>query len=67
MHQVTGQEATERDRKMAQECVECSLCRNEREKQKGFSLWFLNSIEVLSAYARTVRGMRRCTAARPTK
>jgi hypothetical protein len=50
MQQVTGQSTAERDRKMAQECVECSLCRNEREKQKGLPIWFLHTIERLCPY-----------------
>lgn len=52
MEQVIGQEITERDRKMAQECVECALCRNEREKQNGLPLRFLNIIERLCPYRR---------------
>jgi hypothetical protein len=50
MEQVIGQEITEQDIKKAQECVACSLCRNEREKQNGLPLWFLNFVERLCPY-----------------
>lgn len=50
MEQVMGQEITERDRELAQECVKCSLCRSEREKEKGLPVWFLNFIERLCPY-----------------
>ena len=36
---------TERDRQMAQKCVECAVCQNAREKQRGLSYWFVKSIE----------------------
>ena len=50
MEQVIGQAITEQDRKSAQECVKCSLCRNEREKPNGMPLWSLNLIERLCPY-----------------
>ena len=36
---------TEKDRKMAQFCVDCKLCRHARAKQKGFAYWFVKKIE----------------------
>jgi hypothetical protein len=36
---------TEKDRKMAQACVECPVCKHARKKQKGFSFWFVKTIE----------------------
>ncbi len=36
---------SERDRKMAQRCVECPVCRRARAEQKGFAFWFVKSIE----------------------
>lgn len=36
---------TDRDRQMAQKCVECTVCQGARKKQKGFSFWFVKCIE----------------------
>ncbi len=36
---------TERDRQMAQKCVECPVCRKARDKQRGFIFWFVKTIE----------------------
>ena len=36
---------TERDRRMAQKCVECAVCQNARDQQRGFSYWFVKRIE----------------------
>jgi len=49
MEQVIGQEITEQDRKKAQVCVECALCRNA-EKQGGLPLSFLKLIERFCPY-----------------
>jgi hypothetical protein len=38
-------EITDRDRSMAQKCVECAVCVHARKKQKGFSFWFVKKIE----------------------
>jgi uncharacterized protein CbrC (UPF0167 family) len=38
-------EITEKDRRMAQKCVECPVCVRAREKQKGPAFWFVNFIE----------------------
>ena len=45
MEQVIVQEVTKLEMEMAQECIECSLCRCGNEKQKRLPLWFLNGIE----------------------
>ncbi len=65
MEHAIGRQITERDRKQAEECVNCSLCRNERQKQNGLPEWFHSTSS--SASARTAGDMRRCTAARLTK
>ncbi|MFA5261822.1 MAG: hypothetical protein WC450_11405 [Candidatus Omnitrophota bacterium] len=36
---------TDKDRQMAQKCVECTVCQNARKKQQGFSFWFVKCIE----------------------
>ncbi|MCD6569230.1 MAG: hypothetical protein J7L53_00830 [Deltaproteobacteria bacterium] len=40
-----AQQITERDRKMAQFCVNCPVCRMARNKQKGVAYWFVKNIE----------------------
>ena len=36
---------TEKDRKMAQFCLDCKLCRHARAKQKGVAFWVVKKIE----------------------
>ena len=36
---------TEKDRAMAQQCVECPVCRQARKKQKGLAFAFVKFIE----------------------
>lgn len=36
---------TDRDRAMAQKCVECKLCAHARRKQRGIAFWFVRKIE----------------------
>jgi uncharacterized protein CbrC (UPF0167 family) len=36
---------TDKDRKMAQKCVECPVCERARVKQKGMFFWFVKTIE----------------------
>jgi uncharacterized protein CbrC (UPF0167 family) len=38
-------ESTERDRRMAQQCLECVVCRRAREKQRGFAFWLVKVVE----------------------
>jgi hypothetical protein len=42
MHQ---QVVTDKDRKLAQKCVECPVCRRARDKQKGLAYWFVKRLE----------------------
>lgn len=36
---------TERDRSMAQFCMDCPACKHARKKQKGLIFWFVKKIE----------------------
>ena len=36
---------SEKDRKMAQRCLDCKLCTHARAKQKGVAYWFVKKIE----------------------
>ena len=38
-------EINERDRRMAQRCVDCPVCRHARRKQRGLAFWFVKTIE----------------------
>ena len=38
-------EISEKDRWMAQRCVECPVCTRARRQQKGFTFWFVKNIE----------------------
>jgi len=38
-------EITEKDRAMAQKCVECPVCSRARKNQKGILYWFVRLIE----------------------
>jgi hypothetical protein len=38
-------EITDRDRAMAQKCVECPVCRHARKRQRGFAHFFVRKIE----------------------
>ena len=38
-------EITERDRRMAQQCLICPVCATARRKQRGFAFWFVKRIE----------------------
>ncbi len=41
-----GAEAiTDKDRGLAQKCMECSACSHAREKQGGIVFWFVRAIE----------------------
>jgi hypothetical protein len=42
---MTKHEITEKDRELAQKCVECNLCVSAREKQKGLAYWFVRILE----------------------
>jgi hypothetical protein len=36
---------SEKDKKMAQRCVECPVCLRARKKQSGIAYWFVKHIE----------------------
>ena len=36
---------TEKDRKLAKQCLECFLCKRARGKQKGLAFWFVKKLE----------------------
>jgi hypothetical protein len=36
---------TDKDRAMAQKCMECKVCRHARKTQRGFLFWFVKKIE----------------------
>ena len=36
---------TEKDRQMAQKCLECPVCNRARKKQKGLFFFFVKTIE----------------------
>jgi uncharacterized protein CbrC (UPF0167 family) len=40
-----GNEITEKDKWMAEKCVECTVCKKARRDQKGFAFWFVKTIE----------------------
>lgn len=42
---MSNVEITEKDREMAQKCVECTLCDKARENQRGFIFWFVKFVE----------------------
>jgi len=42
---VSSETITEKDRKRAQQCLECSVCNSARKKQKGLAFWFVKVIE----------------------
>lgn len=42
---MTEQNITEKDRKKAQGCVDCPVCKRAREKQKGLAFWFVKVLE----------------------
>jgi len=42
---TTPVEITDRDRRMAQQCMDCFVCRHAREKQRGFAFWLVKSVE----------------------
>lgn len=38
-------EITEKDKKMAQQCLTCGVCKYARKKQRGLIFWFVKKIE----------------------
>jgi hypothetical protein len=37
--------ATDDDKKWAQRCVDCPVCKQARKQQSGFSYWFVKNVE----------------------
>jgi len=37
--------ATEKDKRMAEHCVTCAVCKHARKKQRGIAYWFVKNIE----------------------
>lgn len=44
-HLMPTKPTTDRDRAMAQRCVECPVCTRARKAQKGLAFWFVRRIE----------------------
>jgi uncharacterized protein CbrC (UPF0167 family) len=42
---LTTETITDRDRAMAQRCIECPVCTGARKKQKGLAFWFVRRVE----------------------
>ncbi|MDP8254312.1 MAG: hypothetical protein P9M14_01050 [Candidatus Alcyoniella australis] len=42
---MSEQQITDRDRKLAQGCVNCPVCNRARTKQRGLAYWFVKRIE----------------------
>lgn len=38
-------EISEKDRKMAEVCVTCQVCKRARDRQSGFSFWLVKLVE----------------------
>ena len=36
---------TEKDKKLAKQCLECPLCKRARRNQKGLIFWFVKKLE----------------------
>ncbi len=36
---------TEKDRKLAKQCLKCPICKRARAKQKGIIFWFVKKLE----------------------
>ncbi len=36
---------SDKDRRMAQQCVDCGLCKRARQKQKGMAFWLVKKVE----------------------
>ncbi|HYW68932.1 MAG TPA: hypothetical protein VE960_04950 [bacterium] len=42
---MSSSEITEKDRELAQKCVDCTLCVKARKNQRGFFFWFVKFVE----------------------
>jgi len=42
---MSATEITDRDRAMAQRCVECPVCNRARRQQRGLAFWLVKHVE----------------------
>jgi len=42
---MSDQSITDRDRKLAQQCMACPVCKHARKKQRGLCFWFVKRLE----------------------
>ena len=42
---MSDAEITDRDRALAQRCVECPVCTRARRKQRGWAFWLVKKVE----------------------
>ncbi len=42
---MNSADVSEKDKQMAERCVECPVCTHARRKQRGFAYWFVKTIE----------------------
>jgi hypothetical protein len=42
---MTMETVTEKDRLLAQRCMECPACKRARDKQKGVVFWIVKAVE----------------------
>jgi len=42
---MNDNEIADRDRAMAQRCVECPVCTRARRQQRGLAFWFVKQVE----------------------
>ena len=42
---MQGEQITEKDREMAQRCVDCPICTRARVRQRGLAFWFVKYLE----------------------
>ena len=42
---MKNHDITDEDRRKAQQCLKCPICRRARSKQKGLLFWFVKRVE----------------------
>ncbi len=42
---MTDQPVSEKDRKLAETCLTCPVCKRARKKQRGLCFWFVKRLE----------------------
>lgn len=42
---ITATPITDKDRELAQRCLDCAVCNHARKKQRGLAFWFVKVIE----------------------